>query len=113
MATHTRTPFFGALPADGIWTSLGLGRAQFFAILGLSLLLFVFVDGPVWRHVHGAHFWRITLSYGAILPAVWAALVWNRAPRLSLLLGASAVLALAKLVLTAGLLVVLALAQAR
>lgn len=102
---------FGAFPTDGIWTSLGLGRAQFFAILGLSLLLFVFIDGPVWRHVHAAHFWRITLSYGAIVPAVWAALVWNRTPRLSPLLGASAVIALLKLVLTAALLVALALAE--
>jgi hypothetical protein len=113
VTTHTRTPFFGAFPTDGIWTSLGRARAQFFAILGLSLALFVFIDGPVWRHVHAAHFWRITLSYGAIVPAVWAALVWNRTPRLALLLGASAVLALVKLVVTAALLVVLALAQTR
>ena len=104
---------FGAFPTDGIWTSLGLGRAQFFAILGLSLVLFVFIDGPVWRHVHAAHFWRITLSYGAIVPAVWAALLWNGTPRLSPLLGASAVIALVKLVATAALLVVLALAGTR
>jgi len=109
--THPR--FFGALPTDGIWTSLGLARGQFLAILGLSLLLFLFVDGPVWQHVHDAHFRRITVSYAAIVPAVWAALARNHAARPSLLLGASAVLALVKLVVTAGLLVVLALAQTR
>lgn len=113
MTTQTRTPFFGAFPVDGIWTSLGLGRVQFFAILGVSLAGFLFIDGPVWRHVHAPHFWRITLSYGAIVPAVGTALVWNRTPRLTLLVGASAVIALVKLVVTAGLLVVLALAQTR
>jgi hypothetical protein len=106
--THDR--FFGGFPDDGIWTSLGLGRGQFFAILALSTLLFVFVGGPVWRHVHDPHFLRITVSYAAILPAVWAALARNRAARLPLILGASAVLALVKLVVTAALLVMLALA---
>lgn len=105
-------PLFGALPADGVWTSLGLGRVQFFATLALSIALFVFVDGPVWRHVHGAHFWRITVSYAAIPLAVAAALAWNHTPRVSLLIGASAVLALIKLVATAALLVALALAGA-
>ncbi len=110
MTTDTRTPFLGTFPTDGVWTTLGLGRAQFFAILGLSLALFAFVDGPVWRHVHAPHFWRIMVSYAAIPVAVAAALAWNRTPRFGLFLGASAVLALAKLVLTAGLLVALALA---
>jgi hypothetical protein len=105
--------FFGGLPTSGVWTTLGLGRGQFFAVLALSLLLFVFVDGPVWQHVHAPHFRRITVSYAAIVPAVWAALAWNRAARLPLLLGASAVLALVKLVVTAALLVVLALAGVR
>lgn len=115
MATtpETHSPFFGAFPTDGVWTTLGLRRGQFFAILALSLVLFVFIDGPVWRHVHDAHFRRITVSYAAILPAVWAALAWNRTARLAQLLGASAVLALVKLVVTAALLVALALAQTR
>jgi hypothetical protein len=102
---------FGAFPTDGIWTTLGLGRLQFFAILAVSIALFVFIDGPVWRHVHAAHLRRITLSYGVIPVAVAAALAWNRTPRLSLLIGASAVVALIKLVVTAGLLVAIALAQ--
>lgn len=115
MATtrETPSPFFGTFPTDGIWTTLGLGRRQFFAILALSLLLFVFIDGPVWRHVHAAHFRRITVSYAVIVPGVWAALAWNRTARLSQLLGAGAVLALVKLVVTAALLVALALAQTR
>ena len=75
------------------------------------LTLFAFVDGPVWRHVHAPHFWRITVSYTAIPATVAAALVWNRTPRVGLFLGASAVLALVKLVVTAALLVALALAQ--
>ena len=74
-------------------------------------MLFVFVDGPVWRHVHASHFRRITVSYGVIPIAVAAALLCNRRARLRLVLGASAVLALVKLVLTAGLLVALALAR--
>ncbi len=111
MTTETRTPFLGTFPTDGIWTSLGLGRVQFFAILGASLALFAVVDGPVWQRVHAPHFWRIMVSYAAIPVAVACALAWNRAPRLTLFLGASAVLALVKLVLTAALLVALALAQ--
>jgi hypothetical protein len=99
--SETPPPLFGTFPTDGIWTGLGLGRTQFFAILALSLALFVFVDGPVWQHVHDAHFWRITVSYLAIPVAVAAALAANHTTRLSLLIGASAVLALIKLVATA------------
>ncbi len=110
VSTENPTHLLGAFPTDGVWTSLGLGRAQFFAILAVSLVLFVFVDGPVWRHVHAAHFWRITVSYSVLPIAVAAALAWNGTPRPALLLGATAVLALIKLVVTAGLLVALALA---
>ncbi len=110
MSSERPSQFLGAFPNDGIWTSLGLGRIQFFAILTAALALFTFVDGPVWQHVHAPHFWRITVSYTAIPIAVTAALAWNRTPRPALLLGATAVLALIKLVLTAGLLVALALA---
>jgi hypothetical protein len=105
-----RARFFGGLPDEGIWTTLALSRAQFLAILAVAMLLFVFVDGPVWRHVRASHFLRITVSYGVIPFAVAGALAQNRRLRPMLLLGASAVLALIKLVLTAGLLVVLAIA---
>ena len=102
---------FGPLPARGIWTPLGLSRRQFCAILGLSLALFLAVGGPLWSHLHDRHFWRLTLSYGIIPPAVAAALLRNGRVRLLPTIVASAVLALVKLVLTAGLLVALALAR--
>jgi hypothetical protein len=102
--------FFGGLPVRGIWTALGLGRGQFFAILALSVGLFVAVGGPVWMHSHASHLLRIGISYGVIPPAVALALWRNRRLRVGLLLGASAVLALIKLVLTALLLMAIGIA---
>jgi hypothetical protein len=102
--------FFGGLPDHGVWTALALSRAQFFAILGLALALFLFVDGPVWQHVRAPHFNRITVSYAAIPVGVVAALARNRRLSLRLVIAGSAVLSLIKLVLTAGLLVALAIA---
>jgi hypothetical protein len=104
------TPVFGGLPEQGIWTPLGLTRTQFLAILGLSLVLFVFVDGPVWQHVRASHFRRITVSYSMIPVAVTIALVRNHRARLPLVVAGSSLLAAIKLVLTAGLLVALAIA---
>jgi hypothetical protein len=104
-----RPPLFGPLPERGIWTPLGLSRAQFLGILALSVLLFVVVGGPVWRHVHDSHFTRIAVSYAVIPACVCAALAWNRTARPALVLGASAVLAALKLVLTAALLLLLGL----
>jgi hypothetical protein len=101
--------FFGPLPERGPWTAVGLTRAQFAGILGLSILLFLLVDGPVWEHVRDRHFRRITISYAAIPLAVAWALARNGSLRPHLVLGASAVIALLKLVLTAGLLIALAL----
>ena len=106
-------PLFAPLPEHGIWTRLGLGRGQFLGILALSVGLFVLVGGPVWLHVHDGHFVRITLSYGVIPVAVGAALWSNRTLRPGLLIGGSAVIAGLKLVLTAGLLLVLAIARGR
>ncbi len=110
MAEHNGT-FIGGFPERGIWTPLDLGRGQFFAILGLSLLVFVVAGGPVWRHVTDPHTVRIATSYGIIPPAVWAARRRNGASGALGIVVASAVLAAIKLVLTAGLLVVLALAR--
>ncbi len=104
-------PFFGRLPERGVWTAVELTRGQFVAILALSVGLFAFVDGPLWNHLHGSHFVRIAVSYGVIPPAVGLALHRNGAWRLPLLLGASALVALVKLLLTAGLVVLLALAR--
>ncbi len=102
---------FGPLPTRGIWTPLGLTRIQFLAILTLSLVLFVASGGPLWTHLHDRHFGRIVLSYGVIPLAVAAALHRNGRARPLPILVASAVIALVKLVLTAGLLVVLAIAR--
>ncbi len=105
-----RVPRFDGLPEQGIWTPLGLTRTQFLAILALSLVLFVFVDGPVWEHVRASHFRRITVSYSVIPFAVTAALIRNHRAHLTLVIAGSALLAAIKLVLTAGLLVALAIA---
>jgi hypothetical protein len=106
-----RAPFFGALPERGPWTGVALTRAQFLAVLTLSLALFVFVDGPVWLHVRDAHVGRIAVSYGIIPAAAAIALRRNRALTPARLVGATVVIALLKLLLTALLLVVLALAR--
>jgi hypothetical protein len=110
MPTPQRAPFFGGLPEHGIWAPLGLTRAQFLLILGLAMAFFLFVDGPVWQHVRASHFRRITVSYAVIPFGVTAALVRNHRARPMLAIGGSAVLAAIKLVLTAGLLVALAIA---
>lgn len=106
-----RAPFFGALPERGLWTAVGLTRKQFAAILGLSVGLFVFVGGPLWAHLHDGHLARLAVSYGMIPPAVVLAFHRNGSVRLPLVLGASAVIALVKLLVTAGLMVVVALAR--
>jgi hypothetical protein len=112
MAEH-RGRLFGPLPVRGLWTALGLTRAQFIGILLLSVALFVFVDGPLWAHLRDGHLTRIGVSYGIIVPAVAAALYRNRSLRPVLLLTAITVIALVKLLLTAGLLVAIALAGTR
>ena len=109
--TYQRTPFVGGFPERGIWTALGLSRAQFCGILAVSVLLFVVVGGPVWAHLHDSHFTRIAVSYGVIPAGVAAALYRNGSVRPLLVLAASGVLALLKLVVTAALLVAIALAR--
>jgi hypothetical protein len=103
--------FIGGLPERGIWTPLELGRGQFFAVLGVSLLVFILAGGPLWRHLTDGHTLRIAASYGIIPPLVWAARRRNGATGIGGTAVASAVLAAIKLVVTAGLLVVLALAR--
>jgi hypothetical protein len=102
--------FFGPLPRSGIWTAIALTRAQFLLILVLSVVLFVFIGGPVWAHAHESHFWRIGLSYAVIPAAVAAALHRNREARPVTIVVASAVIALVKLVVTAALLVIAGMA---
>lgn len=109
-APRPSSRLIGALPAHGVWNAVGLRRGQFLAILALSIAGFVLIGGPVWRHVHDRHLVRIVASYLAIPPLVAAALVWNAAFSWRHLAGATVVIALAKLLVTAGLLVALAIA---
>lgn len=111
VATPGRAPFFGSLPERGPWTAVGLTRGQFLAILGLSIALFVLVDGPVWAHLRDSHTVRIAVSYGIILPAVVLALRRSGSASVPLVLGASALIAAVKLLVTAALLVVFALGR--
>jgi hypothetical protein len=109
--SHEQPRFIGGLPETGVWTAVGLSRAQFFAILTISVGLFLVVGGPIWLHVRDPHFTRIVVSYAVIPIAVTLALAQRGVPRLWQVLAASGVLALVKLVVTAGLLIVLALAR--
>jgi hypothetical protein len=102
----------GSFPKDGIWTSVGMTRGQFLGVIAVSTALFVLIDGPVWRHLRDSHLSRIMWSYAMIPPAVAVALYLNRKPRLGLLVAASVVIGLVKLVLTAVILVLIGLAQA-
>lgn len=104
-------PFLGGLPEHGPWNAVGLTRGQFVGILALATALFVLVGGPLWRHVHEGHFARIAISYGVIPPATAAALHRNGRARPALIVGASVLIALAKLLLTAALLIAAALAR--
>lgn len=108
---NVHAPFFGALPERGPWTAVGLTRVQFLVILGLSVALFLFVGGPVWMHVRDGHTARIAVSYGVIPVAATVALGWNRAATPGRVVGATVIIGLLKLLLTALLLVVLALAR--
>lgn len=105
-----RARLFGPLPTQGIWTALSLTRGQFFLILGGSIVLFTIVGGPVWGHLHDSHFQRIAVSYAVIPPAVAAALYGNGKARVLVIVAASAVIAMIKLVVTAALLVVFGVA---
>jgi hypothetical protein len=104
-------PFFGSFPVDGIWTSVGLTRAQFLWLIAVSTALFVFIDGPLWEHLHDTHFSRILCSYAVIPPTVAAALQYNGKLRWTLLVAATVVVGLAKLVATAVVLVAFGLLQ--
>ncbi len=101
--------FFGPLPERGIWTGVGLTRAQFFVILSASTALFLAIGGPLWTNLRGAHFNRIAWSYGAIPPLVALALYRNGTPRPALVLTASGVIAFVKWILTAALTLLLGL----
>jgi len=102
--------FLGPLPRTGPWTPLGMSRAWFLGILAASVVGFLLIDGPVWLHLHDGHFRRIAFSYAMIPAGVLLAFGrrWRR--RMGQMLAATAVIALAKLVLTAGVLAVIQMA---
>ncbi len=106
-----RTAFFSPLPTHGIWTAVDLTRGQFFWILLASVLLFVFLGGPVWLHARESHFVRITLSYIVIVPAVAVALWHNHKFHLTQLVVGSAIISFAKLAITAALLIIIGVAR--
>lgn len=107
MSTAKQQRFISPLPVTGPWDAVGLRRGQFLLVLGLSVALFVWIDGPVWRHLADDHLRRLVLSY-VVIPL---ALVWplghNRTLTPENLLGATVMLAMIKLLVTAGLLAVL------
>jgi hypothetical protein len=92
-----------------VWTNVCLSAAQFAAILALSLLLFVFLDGPLWWHLRESHMLRILVSYAAIPVAVALALARNGELRPMPLLGGTLVIGVIKLLLTTLMVMVLGL----
>ena len=81
-------------------------------LIAVSTMLFMFIDGPVWQHLRDSHLSRIVWSYTMIPLAVAASLYFNGKGRLGLLVAASVVIGIVKLVLTAVILVLIGLARA-
>lgn len=86
---------------------MGLSRAQFVAIIGISLVAFLFVDGPLWEQLGDNHFRRITLSYLAIPVLVAALQMYAGKLDAGALFGATIVIGVIKLLLTALLVLIL------
>jgi hypothetical protein len=103
--------FFGPLPSAGPWNPAGLTGAQFWAILGFATAVFLVFGGPVWRHLRDSHVERLVVSYVVIPPAVLLALRRNRTTSLGRFIGATVLVSVAKFLLTAVLLVVIALGR--
>jgi hypothetical protein len=108
--THEARRFFSPLPSHGPWTGLGLTRAQFLGIVLGATLLYLFAGGPLWVRLGENDFARIAVSYAVIPVAVAAALWRNRKLSLTGWLVATAVIAILKLLLTAGLALLLGVA---
>ncbi len=103
--------FVSPLPATGPWTSLGLTRAAFFAVLLGSSLMFLVVPSPLWTHLRDGHFTRLAVSYAVIPAAIATLLALDGRLTMGLLLRGTLVLALLKLVLTTVLMMAIALAR--
>jgi len=110
-ARHERSAFFGPLPATGVWTAAELTRGQFFLIVLVSVLLFLFVDGPLWRHVRDSHLARIGWSYAVIGLAVVGALWRNRKLNIAQVVVATLLVSLVKLVITALILIAIGVSR--
>jgi hypothetical protein len=108
-SNNERTAFFGSLPRHGVWSAVHLSFGQFAMILVVSMGIFVFLDGALWLHLQDSHFVRITVSYAFIPVAVLGALVYNRQPSLTAFVGGTFIIGLAKLLLTALLVMLLGL----
>lgn len=113
MNVEDPVPLFAPFPVEGPWTKVGITRAQFLAIVAASTGLFLLVDGPLWRHVHGAHLTRIAVSYLAIPVLVVVAASRNGTVNPRLVAAATLLIAGVKLVITAALLLAFAIAGIR
>ncbi len=94
-------PTFGPFPSKGIWTAVGLSRAAFLTIFLGASALYMFWGGPLWSHLGEDDFARIIVSYSIIPIAVAIALLWDGSFAIANFIGATAVIAALKFVLTA------------
>jgi hypothetical protein len=104
--------FFAPLPSHGIWTPLGLERGQFLLVLALACAAYALFPAPLWRHPGSDDFVRIATSYGVIPVAVALALHRNGRARLGTFVAGTATIAALKLLITAGLALVVDLLPA-
>ena len=107
----SRPPLFAPFPTTGVWTAVGLSRAEFLGILALSTVVFLVAPTPVWTHLHDGHLTRLALSYAVIPLTVGVALARRGRFRVESLLIATLMLSLLKLVLTTTLLMACALVR--
>lgn len=98
-----RERLFAPLPVEGAWSAVGLTRGQFAAILVASTLLFLLWGRPLWQDPRGAHFGRLATSYSLIPALCAAALARNGKLGIPNFLGATGMIAFLKLIVTAGL----------
>lgn len=99
--THRREPTFAPFPTKGIWTAVGMSRTAFFVILTGSIGLYLLWGGPLWSHLGQDDFERIVVSYAAIPIAVAVALAREKTLGIANFLGASFMIGVLKLVVTA------------
>lgn len=97
------------VPEKGIWDAVGLKRCQFFGILILAVLMFLFLGGAAWNALEGAHTLRIGMSY-LIIPILVAGAQWhNGSLRFRPWVEGSLLIGVIKLIVTALLFVGLAI----